>query len=228
MGFLVAFEGIDGSGKGTQARRLLDHMIENGIRAELFSFPRYDDTMFGKVIGDFLNGRFGQLNEVDPQLVALLYAADRFESRQSLIDAMRQCDVVICDRYVPSNIAHQGAKQSSQDRKQLIEWIERIEYGVFELPRPDLVVLLDLSASEAQQLIALKDARNYTDKAADLQEADGGYLAKVRDVYREFADTQPNWSTVECCSDGTLQTIDAIAHQIRQVVEDARSGDSLQ
>ncbi len=224
MGFLVAFEGIDGSGKGTQARRLLDHMTEVGVRAELFSFPRYDDTMFGKVIGDFLNGRFGQLNEVDPQLVALLYAADRFESRPLLIDAAEQNDVVICDRYVPSNIAHQGAKQADEDRVRLIEWIERIEYGVLELPRPDLVVLLDLPVSEAQRLIALKDARTYTDKAADLQEADGDYLAKVRDVYCELADTQPNWSKVECCSDGTLQTVDAIADRVRQAVADARSG----
>ena len=100
---LIVIEGIDGSGKGTQAKALTDRLNDAGRRAELLSFPRYRETLFGHAIGDFLNGRFGQLNEVHPFLASVLYAADRYESKAVLLKALEQNEVVICDRYVPSN-----------------------------------------------------------------------------------------------------------------------------
>ena len=106
MGRLIAIEGIDGSGKGTQAQRLAQSLEAGGESVRLLSFPRYEQTAFGRRIGHFLNGRYGQLDQVDPLLVSLLYAGDRFESKGVLLDAIAGCDVVVLDRYVPSNIAH--------------------------------------------------------------------------------------------------------------------------
>jgi dTMP kinase len=218
QGTLIAIEGIDGSGKGTQAARLRDSLLSQGRSVELISFPRYGETFFGARIGDFLNGRLGGLAEVDPFLAAALFAGDRFESRTLLIDAMASHDVVILDRYVASNVAHQAAKRTGEERQRLTEWILRLEYDVYGLPRADRTLLLDLPAEQAQQLIARKNARSYTEKAADLQEADAVYLETVREAYRELARADSTWSVVSI-SRGHLRSLDDVADEILRAVQ---------
>ena len=159
---LIDLEGIDGSGKGTQARRLCDRFAQAGVSATLISFPRYEATLFGHAVGEFLNGRFGSLNEVHPFLVSLLFAGDRFESKGLLLQAIERHSVVVLDRYVPSNVAHQASKVDGPERADLQRQILEIEFGIFGLPRPDVVLLLDLPVPVARQLIAQKTARNYT------------------------------------------------------------------
>lgn len=218
MGLLIAIEGIDGSGKGTQATRLHAHLNANGCKAALLSFPRYQDTRFGQKIGDFLNGHFGDLETVHPLLVSLMFAGDRFESRELIEQSLASNDVVICDRYVASNIAHQGAKSLPAERQALIEWIEHLEFSIYKLPRPALNLFLDVPVKIAQQLIAAKAKRNYTEKAADLQEEDGAYLQKVRDVYLQLAQT-PGWQRIECTSQDQVKSLDEIADEIIRRVE---------
>ncbi|QDU06746.1 Thymidylate kinase [Gimesia aquarii] len=211
---LIAIEGIDGSGKGTQAERLLAKLKQEGIAASLVGFPRYDQTLFGKSIGDFLNGRFGQLDEVNPFLASLLYAGDRFESRDHILKMIESTQVVIFDRYIPSNIAHQGAKLSGKERSEFIQWIEQIEYQIFGLPRLDLAILLDLPADYAQKLVAEKQARSYTEKIADLQEADQSYLANVRQVYLHLAEVNQHWRKINSLNEDQLRSIDEIGDEI--------------
>ncbi len=218
---LIVIEGIDGSGKGTQAQQLTERLTATGRRVQLLSFPRYRETLFGHAIGDFLNGRFGQLNEVHPFLASVLYAADRFESKSVLSDALQQSDVVVCDRYVPSNLAHQGAKLDGAERDELLRTIDRIEFEVFTLPRPSLVVLLDVPVEIAQRNIAAKKPRSYTDKAADLQEADAVYLQRVRDVYLQLAAADSNWRRVDSASAGQQRSIAEIGDDIFDQVTSA-------
>jgi dTMP kinase len=111
MAVLIAIEGIDGSGKGTQAQQLVERLNQHNTTACLLSFPRYSETLFGTTIGRFLDGDFGPLDAVAPELAATLYAGDRYESRGLLIDALDNHQVVVCDRYVPSNLAHQGSSR---------------------------------------------------------------------------------------------------------------------
>lgn len=214
MARLIAIEGIDGSGKGTHARLLREALSADGDEVALLSFPRYAETRFGHAIGEFLNGRFGSLGEVHPQLASLLFAGDRYESKAVIDEALSCNDVVICDRYVASNIAHQSAKLDEPDRSELMAWIAAIEFDVYQLPRADLTLLLDLPAATAQQLIARKSARGYTDKAADLQEADGAYLERVRQVYCLLAAEAENWQQIGVERDGQLRSIDDVASEI--------------
>ena len=153
----------------------------------------------------------------------MLYAADRFESKSVLTDALQQSDFVICDRYVPSNLAHQGAKLDGPAREELLRTIERIEFDVFALPRPTRVVLLDVPVEIAQRNIAAKQARSYTDKAADLQEADAVYLQKVRDVYLELAASEPNWIRIESVRAAEQRSVADIAADIFDCVTSAIS-----
>ena len=223
MAYLIAIEGIDGSGKGTQAQRLYEQFSASGKTAALMSFPRYTETLFGKAIGDFLNGRFGTLNEVSPFLASLLYAGDRFESRDFLLQTLNDNEVVILDRYTASNIAHQGSKFDGDERRELVDWIRRIEYEIYQLPRPDIVVLFDLPVLEAQKLIATKQARSYTDKAADLQEADTAYLAGVRNIYLELAEEESNWCKIDCWQSNAIRSIEEIGEEIWTVVNSRRN-----
>lgn len=225
MALLVVIEGIDGSGKGTQSARLRDRLLARGLRADLLSFPRYEATFFGQRIGDFLNGRFGQLSEVDPFLASLLYAGDRLESKAELTRLLAENDVLVLDRYVPSNIAHQAGKRTGARRRELAEWIEKIEYDLFGLPRPDLVVLLDIPAKNSQELIAKKDARTYTTQAADIQEADTDYLTRVRSAYRELA-AERGWSIVSVVDAQGIRSMEALTAEIEQLVDLALSSQS--
>ncbi len=222
MALLIAIEGIDGSGKGTQAQILTDRLKENGFSSELVSFPQYDQTLFGSAIGDFLNGKFGSLDEVNPFLASLLYAGDRFESKPMLLELLKQNDVVVLDRYVSSNIAHQGSKLSGDEQSDLIEKIRKIEFEINGLPQTDLTILLDITSSLSQNLIARKQKRTYTDSKADLQEADSEYLASVRDVYITLADQSEDWTVVpvgvEGKEDSEPRTINEISDEIWKTV----------
>lgn len=218
-GRLIVIEGIDGSGKGTQAAILKDRLIEAGHRTALWSFPRYRQTAFGKQIGKYLNGEFGSLDQVHPLLASLLFAGDRFESRSAILESLAKHDVVVCDRYVDSNIAHQAAKRTGTERRELIEWIEHLEFGIDQLPRADLTIWLDLPVSHAQQLIARKAQRAYTEKAADLQEADGDYLQQVSGVYASLANSRSDWRRIDCLSQGRLRSVDDIAAEIFAVIQ---------
>ncbi len=220
VSLLVVIEGIDGSGKGTQSARLRERLLARGLRAGLLSFPRYDATFFGQRIGDFLNGRFGQLDEVDPFLASLLYAGDRLESKSELLQQMSVNDVLILDRYVPSNIAHQAGKKTGEAQRELASWIEKIEYDLFGLPRPDLVVLLDTPTEVSQEFIARKAQRTYTTQAADIQEADTSYLARVRSAYLALAGER-QWSVVSVVGEQGIRSMDDITRELEQLVDSA-------
>jgi len=214
MSVLVTIEGIDGSGKGTQATRLVEAMRMSGRRCELLSFPRYRETEFGRKIGDFLNGRFGQLDQVNPFLVSLLFAGDRLESKPILLQALSENDLVVCDRYVASNVAHQGAKVNLKDRKELTAWIHHVEHALYGLPHPDRTLFLNLPVQRAAELIALKSQRTYTERVADIQEADADYLQQVHDIYMELSASNSNWHRIDCLDGNELKSVDQIATEV--------------
>lgn len=187
VGVLLAIEGIDGSGKGTQAAQLAETARAAGYSVASFSFPTYDGNPFSRAVADYLNGEFGSADEVHPELAAMLYAGDRVHARPQLVAAIADNDLVICDRYVGSNAAHQGAKLHGDARERLLQWLEEVEYGEFALPRPQLVILLDAPVALARQRVGRKPARGYTTLEADIHEADASHSSATRELYLELA-----------------------------------------
>lgn len=193
---LIAIEGIDGSGKHTQIEMLSRILKRRRVRHVRISFPRYESA-FGSMVGRFLNGEFGPLEEVNPYFSALLYANNRLEAKPDLQKAFRSGAVVIADRYVASNLAHQGARVASENRSAFLAWLRDVEYRIYQLPAEDLVIYLRLPATVAQELVEKKAARGYTKLQKDIQEANLAHLEQAAQVYDRLARSK-NWVTVEC------------------------------
>jgi dTMP kinase len=208
-GKLIAFEGIDGSGKRTQVDLLAEKLEARGVPFARMSFPRYT-SFFGTLVGRYLNGDFGRLDQVDPHLAALLYAGDRFEAKAEIAQHMSRSKLVVADRYIGSNLAHQAARVPAQKRDLFLAWLRRLEYQVYALPEEDLVVYLRLPAAEAQRLIGMKSQRDYTEKKRDIHEADLEHLRAAAEVY-DLLSREPNWTVVECW--------DAEKNGLRQAVD---------
>jgi len=210
---LIAIEGIDGSGKGTHAQHLHDALKNNGIPSKLLTFPNYGSTFFGKQVGRYLNGDFGDLNSVPVELSAMLYAGDRYEMRQTITESLDNGFVVICDRYTPSNLAHQTAKMPADRQDDFIAWLEELEYGIYKLPKADIVFWLDMPVDIAMRFVLKKNKRNYTDKKMDLHEASASYLTSVQTVYSRLS-SRSNWVPLECAAAGNAKTIESIQKDI--------------
>jgi dTMP kinase len=217
-GKLIAIEGIDGSGKRTQVELLEKALVDGGYAVYSTGFPQYD-SWFGKMVGQFLNGDFGPLETVDPHFSALLYAGDRFEAKFRLDTALNQGKVVLADRYIGSNLAHQTARAPAAARPAFISWIEHLEYNIYNLPREALVLYLRVPPREAQDLVARKSARTYTTVKQDLQEASLRHLEDASAMYDQLS-RRPNWATIPCFDEerGAMRPQKVIATEILAAV----------
>ena len=210
---LLAIEGIDGAGKGTLCQSLLAQAKKRGIRSASLSFPRYGETQFSDLVARYLRGEMGIKDQVPARYAALLYGGDRFESRDVLLALIADNDLVILDRYIYSNVAYNVAKLPPAEQAELIAWIEELEFGMFELPRPDLTLLLATSTELADRLVGKKDKRSYTEQTRDIHEADRDYLSRVSEVYGKLAETGGDgWLTINPLDDlGVLRRPEDIA-----------------
>jgi dTMP kinase len=215
----LAIEGIDGAGKRTQMDLLCRLLEERGVAYAQISFPRYE-SFFGQMVARYLNGEFGSLEAVDPHFSALLYAGDRLEAKGELERELGTSTVVLADRYIGSNLAHQTARVALEQREKFLAWLKQLEYEIYGLPKEDLVVYLRLPATEAQRLVGQKAAREYTKLQRDLQEGNLAHLEQAAQVYDRLAQ-EPNWVTVECFDPaaGKLRAPEEIHRDVVAAVE---------
>jgi dTMP kinase len=218
-GKLIAIEGIDGSGKRTQVELLESALTARGHETFVTGFPIYD-SWFGAMVGKFLDGGFGPLEEVDPQLTALLYAGDRFEAKEQIVEALAAGKIVLADRYVGSNLAHQAARVAAPARTEFVKWIEHLEYGIYGLPRESAVIYLRVPPLESQKLVGRKSTRGYTTATHDLLEENLRHLEDAAAMYDELAKRE-NWMRVECfdLQEQAMRAPQEIAGEILTAVE---------
>ena len=215
-GKLIVVAGIDGSGKTAQTKRLLERLRGEGCPAAEEEFPRYEEGFFGKTIGRYLRNEFGPAGDVDPHLASVLYAGDRWEAKARMDAALGQGQVLVCNRYVSANLAHQGGKIPDEaGREAFFAWVERMEYEVFGIPRPDLTVFLSLPVDVASDLVGRKEQRGYLgERKKDGHEADAAHLANAQVAYEHLCRTRPNWRRIECVDAGRLKSIEEIGEEV--------------
>lgn len=218
LGKLIAIEGVDGAGKRTQTELLGRALAARSIPWVTFSFPRYE-SFFGRLIARFLNGEFGALAAVDPHLAALLYAGDRLEAKPEMEAALAAGQTILADRYIASNLAHQGARVAPERRAEFLTWLRRLEYEIYGLPAETLVIYLRVKPAEAQRRVGQKAARAYTALERDLLESNLSHLEQAALVYDALA-AEPNWVTIECFdAAGTLTPPEEIHRAVLAAVE---------
>ncbi len=217
-GQLIVIEGTDGSGKGTQASLLVSRLKEQGKKALLVSYPRYE-SFAGSLVAEYLNGNLGSFESIHPKLASLTFALDRFASKNHIQTHLNQGYTVVCDRYVESNIIYQSSKLDADKRDEFKSWLVELEYGVLKLPVPDKIIFLDVPPAFSRQLVLNKDARSYTDKKEDLHEAQHSYLEEVYTVFRDVMSTNSTWVTVNCITPfNELKTIKEISDEIMELL----------
>jgi dTMP kinase len=213
-GKFIVLEGIDGSGKRTQLDLLTAALSARHLPHERISFPRYDG-FFGNLVARFLNGEFGTNDDVDAHLSSLLYAGDRLEAKARMEAILAAGKILVADRYVASNLAHQGARVPSEQREEFLKWLPKLEYEIYGLPKEDAVIYLRVPATEAYRQIAAKDPRGYTNLKRDILESDVAHLTTAALVYDGLAQA-PNWFTIECFDEvrGALRGAEEIHGQV--------------
>ncbi|MCD8184901.1 MAG: dTMP kinase [Rikenellaceae bacterium] len=201
MAFIV-LEGLDGAGKSTQIRQLQHWLTEKGLEYAYIHFPRFDTPVYGDLIARFLRSELGGIDQVNPYLVALIYAGDRKEAAPVIRHWLEQGKVVIIDRYVCSNIAYQCAKISDPAEKAALrKWILNLEYSLNGIPRPDITLFLDVPFAFTEKSLSKNREghdRDYLNGKEDIHEASLDLQQAVRQVYLEEAEHDPTVQIVHC------------------------------
>lgn len=222
---LYVIEGVDGSGKSTQIKLLASHLAYRGYKCEFLHFPRTGAPFFGELIARFLRGEFGTLDEVDPYLVAMLYAGDRKDAANIINGWLNKNRIVLLDRYTYSNIAYQCAKiEDTEARDKLMKWILALEFGHFGIPRPDLSFFLDVPYSFTEKKLSSKRLgkdRTYLNGTTDIHEASLNFQKKVREIYLNVAASDNNLVVIDCHDDnGHMQKPEVISSNILRIISE--------
>ncbi|MBO7572195.1 MAG: dTMP kinase [Bacteroidales bacterium] len=217
MAFIV-IEGLDGAGKSTQVDLLSRYLQSEGKNVEYVHFPTGDSEIFGDMINRFLRGEFGGIGDVNPYLVSLLFAGDRYNMAPKINAWLAEGKFVINDRYVYSNIGFQCAKIGDEDEKRkLFDWIFNLEFNYFKIPRPDLNIFLDVPFSFTERRLAEnrtgKD-REYLNGKTDIHEADLNFQKRVRETYLRAAETDDRLVRIDCSDNGEMLPPEKISEKV--------------
>ncbi len=218
-GKIIVIEGTDCSGKATQTEKLVERLKKEGNKCISLSFPCYD-TPTGKIIGGTILGKheicpsfFDEPVKLEPKVACLYYAADRKYNIGKVLKYINDGYYVILDRYVTSNLAHQGCKIDDKDERfYMYQWIDKLEYWLLELPKPDITIFLHVPYDFSKELEKKRERLDEGEKSSE-------HLMKAERAYVELAGLY-NWDTVECVKDNKLRSVEDIAEEIYSIVKD--------
>lgn len=226
-GKLIVIDGTDGSGKATQTNLLIKHLKKDSHKVKVVDFPEYYSNFFGKFIGHCLSEQYYNFVKVHPKIASVLYAADRFESKDKIKKWLQDGYMIVANRYASANQIHQGGKIiSTKKRESFLKWLAEMEYEVFKIPKPDAVVYLDVPIPIVMKLIkgrnknGNKDGkRNYLGNKKDVAEKDKNYMKNSHKAALWLAHTQKNWIKIECAKDGEIKAREQIHQEIYEKVK---------
>lgn len=222
-GKFIVVDGTDGSGKATQVALLTKRLKKEGHIVKNVDFPEYYKNFFGKFIGHCLSEQYYNFVKVHPKIASVLYAADRWESSKEIEMWLAKGYVVIANRYVSANQIHQGGKiKNAKKREAFIKWLDEMEYGVFKIPKPDVVLYLDLPMKIILNLIKernKKSKRDYLGKKKDIVEGDIEYLTNSRNSANWLAKTQKYYKKIDCAKGSSIRTREDIHEEIYDKVK---------
>ena len=217
MGKLIVIEGTDGSGKSTQFRLLTERVAQEGHKFQKLVFPQYKEES-SALIRMYLGGQFGtKPSDVNAYAASAFYAVDRYASYKKVWGQWyEEGGLVLSDRYTTSNAVHQASKESEETRGEFLRWLYEFEYDKLGLPRPDLVIYLDVPTDFTEKMMRSREAA--TNTSADIHEKDMDYLATCRRTGKAAAQFY-YWTVIECVRDGQMRSIEDIHEEIYRHVK---------
>lgn len=223
MHFIV-LEGLDGAGKSTQVSLIKDYLEQKNIETKFIHFPRVETPYFGEMIARFLRGEFGALDNVNPYIVALLYAGDRKDAAETINNWLNNKCVVIADRYVYSNIAYQCAKlKSSEEKLKLTKWILDFEFNYYKLPQPTINIFLDVPFVFTKNKLTQSrngKEREYLKGVQDIHEENLNFQEQVRQEYLHLCNTENNFIKIDCNNEASeMLSPEAIFKKIKDLLD---------
>ena len=224
-GRLIVIDGLDGSGKKTQLDLLVEYCRKQKIKTATVDFPQYYKTFFGRLVGRYLNGEFGDVEETSPYLTGLTFAGDRWQAKPNMLKALKQEKLFLANRYTSSSAAFMAGKFKSklkQDR--FIDWIYKLEQEVYGCPREDFVIYLSVPVSVGQKLVMKKGKRKYTGRKQklDIHEKNLVYMERVKQIYLRMIKKRNNWFFVDCMKGRKLLSSEEIHQIILDILKDKR------
>lgn len=217
-GKLIVIEGLDGSGKGTQTKLLTEYLNKNGERVRQISFPDYDSPA-ATPVKMYLSGEFGKSPaDVNPYAASCFYAVDRFAS----FNKNWKCDyengtLILADRYATSNMIFQLAKLPQDEWDNFLFWLEDFEYNKLNLPKPDLVIYLDMPTDVSQKLMSKRYLGDESKK--DIHESNVAFLDESARSAR-YAAEKLGWQVIKCAENGEPYSIESIHEQIKLKIKE--------
>lgn len=215
-GKLIIIEGLDGSGKSTQIELLTKRAQSLGKKVRQIKFPNYEEDS-SALVKAYLGGELGSLNEINAYAASTFYSVDRYATyRRHMKEDYENGCIFLLDRYTTANMYHQTTKLPRAEWDSFLNWLEDLEYNKLELPKPDLVLYLDMRPQTAKRLM---EARYHGDESKkDLHESNFQYLLSCRDAAL-YAAERCGWQVLECCDGEKPLPIDTIAEMIWQKTE---------
>ena len=216
-GKLIVFEGTDGPGKATQARLLCQRLEREGIPYQEIDFPRYGKPS-AAMVQEYLDGNLGKKpGDVNAYAASLFFSMDRYASyKQDWGDFYEAGGLIVADRYTTSNAVHQASKLPESERKAYLDWLFDLEYRLLGLPKPNLVIYLDMPTEITEQMMRRREQTTGTH--ADIHEQDEAYLKNCRANAKEIVKAC-GWSVVDCAEDEKPRTPEDIHAQVYQLVK---------
>jgi dTMP kinase len=229
---IILIEGTDGSGKETQSKLLVDRLSKEGFPAERINIPAYD-TPTGKIVGQCYLGKdlglgpeatmmFGDPDSLDPKLACLYYAGDRYFAVPEIKRMQDEGKIPILDRWVESNMGHQGGKIFEEsERESMFEWIRQLEYDVLKLPQPDIKLFFYMPLNVSLELRNRRSEEN--GEELDGHERNLGHMARAETSYLHMLELYPKgWHRIDCAPDCTidsLKTPEEISDEVYNIVQ---------
>ncbi len=221
MGKLIIIEAGDGSGKATQTKRLYERLKGNAYNVRKVSFPNYESPS-SALIKMYLSGSFGErADDVNPYVASTFYAVDRFASfKTEWADFYEADGIVLADRYTTSNMVHQASKiKDSNERDTFMDWLSDFEFNLFQLPKPDLVIFLDMPPEFSRKLMEDRNNKFTGEAEKDIHESDEDHLTDAYINAKAIADKY-GWVQVPCTENGRIKSIDEIHELIYNKVKE--------
>ena len=219
-GTLIVVDGGDGAGKATQVALLVQRLRAEGREVETLDFPQYTQNTFGQLLRECLDGKRGDFMATDARVAATLFAADRFESKPKLETWLAEGKVIVLDRYVSSNMLHQGAKVTdASELESFLMWLDHMEHGVFNLPRPTVIIYLEVPFTVRQTLKQNAVAAGKHGAAIDVAERDHEHQQQVEERAEVIVASKNNWQKVQCCEGGVIRSREDIHVDVYALVE---------